>query len=58
LTDQILSQHQQQRITTAAPLFLAMNQTFLTFDCQFDFIIMQVEHNFGIGKITHIHNAW
>ena len=58
LTDQILSQRQQQRITKAASLFLAKNPTFKTFDCQFDFIIMQAEHSFGIGKITHNHNAW
>ena len=58
MTDQILSQRQQQRITKAASLFLAKNPTFTTFDCQFDFIIMQAGHNFGFDKITHIHNAW
>ena len=58
MTDQILSQRQQQRITKAASLFLAKNPTFTTFDCQFDFIIMQAGQNFGFGKITHIHNAW
>jgi Holliday junction resolvase-like predicted endonuclease len=58
MTDQILSQRQQQRITNAASLFLAKNPTFTTFDCQFDFIIMQAGQNFGFGKITHIHNAW
>ena len=58
MTDQILSRRQQQRITKAASLFLAKNPTFTTFDCQFDFIIMQAEKNFGIGKIAHIHNAW
>ena len=58
MTNQILSRRQQQRITKAASLFLAKNQTFTTFDCQFDFIIMQAGQNFGIGKITHIRNAW
>ena len=58
ITDQILLRHQQQRITKAASLFLAKNPTFTTFDCQFDFIFMQAEKNFGIGKIAHIHNAW
>ena len=58
MNDQILSQRQKQRITKAAPLFLAKNPTFTTFDCQFDFIIMQAGHNFGFGKITDIHNAW
>jgi len=50
--------HQQQRITKAASLFLAGDPTFATFYFQFDFIIMKALHNFGIGKITHIHNAW
>jgi Holliday junction resolvase-like predicted endonuclease len=58
MTDQILSQRQQQRITKAASLFLAKNPTFTTFDCQFDFIIMQAGQHFGIGKITRIHDAW
>jgi putative endonuclease len=57
MKDQILSQRQQQCITKAASLFLAKYPTFTTFDCQFDFIIMQAGHNFGFGKITHIHNA-
>jgi hypothetical protein len=39
-------------------LFLAKNPTFATFDCQIDFIIMQAEHSFGIGKFTHNHNVW
>jgi putative endonuclease len=58
MTDQILSRRQQQRITKAASLFLAKSPTFTTFDCKFDFIIMQAGQNFWIGKITHIHNAW
>ena len=58
MTNQILSRRQQQRITKAASLFLAKNPTFTTFDCQFDFIILQAGQNFGIGKITHIRNAW
>jgi len=58
MTDQILLRRQQHHITKAASLFLAKNPTFTTFDCQFDFIIMQALQNFGIGKITHIHNAW
>jgi Holliday junction resolvase-like predicted endonuclease len=57
MTDHLLPQHQQQRITKLALLFLAKNPTFAAFDRQFDFIIMQAEHNFGISKITHIHNA-
>ena len=58
MTDQILSRRQQQRITKAASLFLAKNPTSTTFDCQFDFIIMQAGQNYGIDKINHIHNAW
>lgn len=58
MTDQILSRRQQQRITKAASLFFAKNPTFTTFDCQFDFIIMQAGQNYGIDKINHIHNAW
>ncbi|MDC1406894.1 YraN family protein [Candidatus Puniceispirillum sp.] len=58
MTDEILSRRQQQRITKAASLFLAKNPTSTTFDCQFDFIIMQVRKNYGVGKITDIHNAW
>jgi Holliday junction resolvase-like predicted endonuclease len=58
MTEQILSQRQQQRFTKAASLFLANNLTFTTFDCRFDFIIMEAGQNFGFGKITHIHNAW
>ena len=58
MTDQILSQHQQQLITEEVSTFLAKNPTFATFYCQFDFINLQAGHNFGIGKITHINNAW
>ena len=58
MTDQILSRRQRQRITKAASLFLAKNPTFTIFDCQFDFIIMQAGQNFGISKVTHIHNTW
>jgi len=58
MTDQILSRRQQKRITKAASLFLAKNLTFITFNCQFDFIIMRAGQNYGIDKITHIHNAW
>jgi len=41
MTNQILSRHQQQRITKTTSLFLAKNPKSITFDCQFDFIIMQ-----------------
>jgi Holliday junction resolvase-like predicted endonuclease len=58
MTEQILSQHQQQHITKVASLFLAKNLTFTSFDCQLNFIVMQARQNFGIGKITHVHNAW
>jgi Holliday junction resolvase-like predicted endonuclease len=58
MTDQILSQRLRQRITKAASLCLSKNLKFTTFDCQFDFIIMQAGQNFGIGKITYIRNAW
>jgi Holliday junction resolvase-like predicted endonuclease len=52
-----IAQSQQQRITKAASSFLAKNPIFTTFDRQFDFIIIQAGQNFGICKITHIHNA-
>jgi Holliday junction resolvase-like predicted endonuclease len=58
LADQILSRRHQQRITKVALLFLAKNLTFTSFDCQLNFIVMQARQNFGIGKITHGHNAW
>ena len=57
MTDQIFAQRQQQRITKVASLFFAKNTAFTTFDCRFDFIIIQAGHNFGSGKIIHIHNA-
>ena len=58
MADQILSRRQQQRITKVASLFLAKNLTFTSFDCQLNFIVMQVRQNLEFGKITHVHNAW
>jgi Holliday junction resolvase-like predicted endonuclease len=58
MTNQILSRRQQQSITKAASLFLNRNPTFITFDYQFGFLIVQSGQSCGIGKITHIHNAW
>ncbi|MDB4599370.1 hypothetical protein OAI25_01515 [Alphaproteobacteria bacterium] len=58
MADQILSRRQQQRITKVASLFLAKNLTSTSFERQLNFIVMQARQNFGIGKITHVHNAW
>jgi len=57
MADQILSRRQQQRITKVASLFLAKNLTSTSFERQLNFIVMQARQNFGIGKITHAHNA-
>jgi Holliday junction resolvase-like predicted endonuclease len=58
MADQILSLRQHQRITKIASLFLAKNLTFTSFNCRLNFIVMQARQNYGIGKITHVHNAW
>lgn len=50
---EVLSRHQQQRISRAAALFVANNPRFATFTLRFDLALIRAP-----WKITHIENAW
>ncbi len=54
----IPTQQQRRRIRATAALFLAAFPEFSSCQCRFDLVIINHGKFFGIGRITHIKNAW
>lgn len=54
----IPSPAQRRRITATAALFLAKYQQFSDHSCRFDLVTVNHGNFFGIGRITHLKNAW